>query len=84
MALGRNAAQAICNVFPDASFDEDDFDEDAYYAALGTRPPLPVEELGPSYQKAVELFSLCTMEEARKRPAAAHIVDVLEAEGPAP
>ncbi|XP_072841992.2 lymphokine-activated killer T-cell-originated protein kinase [Pogona vitticeps] len=67
----------------DASFDEDDFDEDAYYAALGTRPPLNVEELGPSYQKAIELFSLCTMEEARKRPAAAHIVDVLEAEGSA-
>ncbi|XP_053239858.1 lymphokine-activated killer T-cell-originated protein kinase [Podarcis raffonei] len=65
----------------ESSFDEDDFDEDAYYAALGTRPPLNMEELDPSYQKVIELFSLCTMEEPEKRPAAAHIVDVLEAEG---
>ncbi|XP_044277052.1 lymphokine-activated killer T-cell-originated protein kinase isoform X1 [Varanus komodoensis] len=65
----------------EASFDEDDFDEDAYYAALGTRPPLNMEELGPSYQRVIELFSLCTMEDPRKRPAAAQIVAVLEAEG---
>ncbi|NXG70303.1 TOPK kinase, partial [Baryphthengus martii] len=32
------------------SFDEDCFDEDAYYAALGTRPPLNLEELDSSYQ----------------------------------
>ncbi|XP_042305133.1 lymphokine-activated killer T-cell-originated protein kinase [Sceloporus undulatus] len=65
----------------DASFDEDDFDEDAYYAALGSRPPLNMEALGPSYQKAIELFVLCTMEDARKRPPAAHIVAVLESDG---
>ncbi|XP_034277089.1 lymphokine-activated killer T-cell-originated protein kinase [Pantherophis guttatus] len=64
----------------DASFDEDDFDDDAYYAVLGTRPPLNMEELGPSYQRAVELFSLCTMEDPRHRPAAAQILDVLESE----
>ncbi|NXP50166.1 TOPK kinase, partial [Heliornis fulica] len=34
----------------DESFDEDCFDEEAYYAALGTRPPLNMEELDPSYQ----------------------------------
>ncbi|NWX93883.1 TOPK kinase, partial [Nothoprocta pentlandii] len=34
----------------DASFDEDDFDEDAYYAALGTRPALNLAELDASYQ----------------------------------
>lgn len=71
----------VCHVSVESSFDEDDFDEDAYYAALGTRPPLNMEELDPSYQKVIELFSLCTMEEPGKRPAAAHIVDVLEAEG---
>lgn len=65
----------------DASFEDEDFDEDAYYEALGTRPPLNVEELDPSYQKIIELFSLCTIEDPRKRPAAAQIVDVLEAEG---
>ncbi|NXL93013.1 TOPK kinase, partial [Alectura lathami] len=35
----------------DESFDEDDFDEEAYYAALGTRPPLNMEELDLSYQQ---------------------------------
>ncbi|XP_053106628.1 lymphokine-activated killer T-cell-originated protein kinase [Hemicordylus capensis] len=64
----------------DASFDEEDFDEDAYYAALGTRPPLNMELLGPSYQKVIELFSLCTIEDPRKRPAAAQVVVVLETE----
>uniref|UniRef100_A0A2D4LBX8 Protein kinase domain-containing protein n=1 Tax=Micrurus spixii TaxID=129469 RepID=A0A2D4LBX8_9SAUR len=64
----------------DAFFDEADFDDDAYYAVLGTRPPLNMEELGPSYQRAVELFSLCTMEDPRNRPAAAQILDVLESE----
>lgn len=64
----------------DDDFDDDDFDDTAYYEALGTRPPLNVEELGPSYQKVIELFSLCTIEDPTKRPAAAQIVDVLEAE----
>ncbi|NWY22459.1 TOPK kinase, partial [Aphelocoma coerulescens] len=30
------------------SFSEESFDEDSYYAALGTRPPLPPEALDPS------------------------------------
>uniref|UniRef100_A0A8D0H0J2 PDZ binding kinase n=1 Tax=Sphenodon punctatus TaxID=8508 RepID=A0A8D0H0J2_SPHPU len=68
----------------DASFDEDDFDEEAYYAALGTRPALNMEQLDQSYQKVIELFSVCTSEDPRKRPAAAQIVDVLEAEVPQP
>ncbi|XP_054842113.1 lymphokine-activated killer T-cell-originated protein kinase [Eublepharis macularius] len=63
----------------DASFDEDDFDESAYYEALGTRPLLNVEELGPLYQNVIELFSVCTFEDPKKRPAAALIVDCLEA-----
>nr|XP_056708471.1 lymphokine-activated killer T-cell-originated protein kinase [Euleptes europaea] len=68
----------------DASFDEDDFDESAYYDALGTQPPLNVEELGPPYQNVIELFSLCTLEDPKKRPSAALIVDCLEAEGSIP
>ncbi|NXP71633.1 TOPK kinase, partial [Ramphastos sulfuratus] len=35
----------------DESFDEDSFDEEAYYAALGTRPALNMEELDQSYQQ---------------------------------
>ncbi|KAL8184953.1 UNVERIFIED_CONTAM: hypothetical protein K2H54_033296 [Gekko kuhli] len=65
----------------DASFDEDDFDESAYFEAIGTRPPLNVEELGPLYQNVIELFSLCTFEDPKKRPGAALIVDCLEAQG---
>ncbi|NXI41126.1 TOPK kinase, partial [Galbula dea] len=34
----------------DESFDEDCFDEEAYYSALGTRPALNMEELDSSYQ----------------------------------
>ncbi|XP_041661220.1 lymphokine-activated killer T-cell-originated protein kinase homolog [Cheilinus undulatus] len=54
------------------------FDEDEYYARLGTRPPLDVEALGSSYQRMVELFCLCTEEDPKKRPSAAQIVQVLE------
>nr|XP_033791417.1 lymphokine-activated killer T-cell-originated protein kinase isoform X1 [Geotrypetes seraphini] len=64
----------------DESFDEDDFDDDAYYEALGTRPPLNMEELDESYQKVIELFSVCTNEDAKERPSAAQIVEVVEAQ----
>ncbi|KAJ8275155.1 hypothetical protein COCON_G00097800 [Conger conger] len=62
----------------DDSFDEADFDEDLYYESLGTRPALDTESLGPSYQRMVELFCLCTNEDPRKRPSAAQIVQVLQ------
>lgn len=58
--------------------DSESFDEDAYYARLGTRPALDAEALGPSYRSMVELFYLCTEEEAKKRPSAAQIVQALE------
>ncbi|POI26710.1 hypothetical protein CIB84_009541 [Bambusicola thoracicus] len=66
----------------DESFDEDDFDEEAYYAALGTRPALNMDELDSSYQQVIELFSICTSEDPKKRPSAAHVVAVLEASLP--
>ncbi|GCC16830.1 lymphokine-activated killer T-cell-originated protein kinase homolog [Chiloscyllium punctatum] len=59
------------------SFD-DSFDEDAYYAALGTRPALSMEELDDSYRQVVELFVVCTNENPKKRPSAAEIVEELE------
>ncbi|XP_007517316.1 lymphokine-activated killer T-cell-originated protein kinase isoform X2 [Erinaceus europaeus] len=62
----------------DKTFDESDFDDEAYYAALGTRPPINMEELGDSYQKVIELFSVCTNEDPKDRPSAAHIVEALE------
>lgn len=62
----------------DESFDDDDFDEDAYYESLGTRPPLDTGTLGSAYQKMVELFCLCTEEDPGKRPSATHIVQALE------
>lgn len=62
----------------DATFNESDFDDEAYYAALGTRPSVNMEELDESYQKVIELFSVCTNEDPKDRPSAAHIVDALE------
>uniref|UniRef100_A0A8C5MGJ3 PDZ binding kinase n=1 Tax=Leptobrachium leishanense TaxID=445787 RepID=A0A8C5MGJ3_9ANUR len=60
------------------SFDEQDFDEDAYYEALGTRPPLNIEELDHSYRKVIELFLVCTSEDPKERPSAADILEFLE------
>ncbi|XP_069830079.1 lymphokine-activated killer T-cell-originated protein kinase [Dendropsophus ebraccatus] len=62
------------------SFDEDDFDEDAYYEALGTRPPLNMDELDDAYQRVIELFFMCSSEDPKERPSAAQIVAALEAE----
>ncbi|XP_078397435.1 lymphokine-activated killer T-cell-originated protein kinase homolog [Cetorhinus maximus] len=62
----------------DSLDDEDSFDEDAYYAALGTRPALNMEELDDSYRQAIELFLVCTNEDPKKRPSAAQIVEELE------
>ncbi|KAF6096015.1 PDZ binding kinase [Phyllostomus discolor] len=62
----------------DKTFDESDFDDEAYYAALGTRPAINMEELDETYQKVIELFSVCTNEDPRDRPSAAHIVEALE------
>lgn len=56
----------------DSEYDDDEtsFDESEYEAALGTRPPLPKENLGPEYQSLIELFCACTDEDPTKRPSA--------------
>ncbi|XP_073529020.1 lymphokine-activated killer T-cell-originated protein kinase [Phyllobates terribilis] len=64
----------------DDSFDEDDFGEDAYFEALGTRPPLNADELDNSYQRVIELFFMCSSEDPKERPSAALIVEALQAE----
>lgn len=61
---------------------EEDFDEDAYYERLGTRPSLDAEALGAAYRRMVELFYLCTEEDPKKRPSAAQIVQALESNAP--
>ena len=62
----------------DKTFDESDFDDDAYYAALGTRPPINREELDETYQRIIELFSVCTEEDPKGRPSATHAVEASE------
>ncbi|XP_063771093.1 lymphokine-activated killer T-cell-originated protein kinase isoform X2 [Pseudophryne corroboree] len=64
----------------DDSFEEDDFDEDAYFEALGTRPPLNMDELDESYLQVIELFFMCTSEDPKERPSASQIVEALEGE----
>ncbi|KAM6138635.1 lymphokine-activated killer T-cell-originated protein kinase isoform 2-T2 [Phoenicopterus ruber ruber] len=66
----------------DESFFEDSAAEEAYYSALGTRPALNLEELDPSYQQMIDLFSVCTHEDPKQRPSAACIVAALEASLP--
>lgn len=66
----------------DDSMDEVDFDEDAYYEKLGTRPALDSASLGGAYQKMVELFCLCTEEDPEKRPSASQILQALESSAP--
>ncbi|XP_054618092.1 lymphokine-activated killer T-cell-originated protein kinase homolog [Dunckerocampus dactyliophorus] len=61
---------------------EESFDEDAYYARLGTRPALDAEALGDCYRRMVELFYVCTEEDPKKRPSAAQIVKALESNAP--
>ncbi|KAI4552695.1 hypothetical protein MJT46_017346 [Ovis ammon polii x Ovis aries] len=45
---------------------------------LGMRPPITMEELGETYQRGTELFSMCTDEDPKGRPAAAHPVEAPE------
>ena len=37
-----------------------------------------MEELDETYQKVIELFSVCTNEDPKDRPSAARIVEALE------
>ncbi|XP_029281848.1 lymphokine-activated killer T-cell-originated protein kinase homolog [Cottoperca gobio] len=61
---------------------EESFDEDGYYERLGTRPAVDAEALGGSYRRVLELFYLCTEEDAKRRPSAAQIVQALESNAP--
>ncbi|CAN8205166.1 unnamed protein product [Coccothraustes coccothraustes] len=66
----------------DSSCSEDSWDESAFRAALGSRPPLPAEALREAAQAPVrELFCACTARLPRQRPPAARIVSALQAQG---
>ena len=62
----------------DKTFDEGDFDDDAYYAALGTRPPVNMEELDETHQRIIELFSVCAEEDPTGCPSATHTLEASE------
>ncbi|XP_078712883.1 lymphokine-activated killer T-cell-originated protein kinase [Lampetra fluviatilis] len=59
---------------------EDSFDDEEYYAALGSRPALNMEELDESYARVIDLFVACTDEDPQKRPSAENIVRMLQEE----
>eukprot|EP00092_Neocalanus_flemingeri_P009630 GFUD01010367.1.p1 GENE.GFUD01010367.1~~GFUD01010367.1.p1 ORF type:complete len:343 (+),score=130.20 GFUD01010367.1:59-1087(+) len=68
---------------PDSDDEDDDIDdsvcEEAFRAALGTRPPLPdSSQLDQSYRTVLEIFFAATNEDPEKRPSAAEILDLLE------
>ena len=59
------------------SFDED-AGEDAYLAALGTRPPLPNKDFDPSFMAIIGVFACCTETDYKKRPSAEQVVKAFE------
>jgi len=56
----------------------------AYYAALGTRPPLPpeVSAAGEAYRLPLQLLYACTQREPRQRPSARQVARQLVRSNP--
>lgn len=50
---------------------------DAYYEALGTRPPMPDFDYSPEYDPTIGTFICCTIEDYKKRPSARQILSSL-------
>ena len=72
-------------VVPDSDDEDEDEDvddsmyEEAFRAALGTRPALPDSvKLDQSYRTVLEIFFAATNEDPAKRPSAEDILDLLE------
>jgi len=70
-------------IVPDSEEDDEDEDdsiyEEAFRAALGTRPPLPDSiQLDESYRTVLEVFFAATNEDPKKRPSAEEILELLE------
>ncbi|NXA16661.1 TOPK kinase, partial [Sapayoa aenigma] len=63
---------------PEDSLSEESWDEDSFYAALGTRPALDTSRLDPSYGSVIRLFRACTAPEPGNRPSAARILEFLQ------
>lgn len=49
-----------------------------YLKFSGTRPPLPSIELGPEYDRTLEIFYVCTDQDLNTRPSARGIVRFFE------
>ena len=57
---------------------DDEEDPEEYREALGTRPPLPEEDLDmTTFRPLIELFCCCTSEDPTERPSAEQVVDAL-------
>ena len=70
-------------VVPDSDEEDEDVDdsvyEEAFRAALGTRPPLPDSaKLDQSYRTILEIFFAATNEDPGKRPSAEDIINLLD------
>jgi len=70
-------------VVPDSDEEDEDVDdsvyEEAFRAALGTRPPLPDSvKLDQSFRTVLEIFFAATNEDPDKRPSAEEIIGLLE------
>lgn len=63
---------------PHKIFFDNDFVNEAYYVALGTRPLISMDELDKTYQKIIKLFLTCTKEGPKACLFAAHIVEAFK------
>ncbi|XP_063983668.1 lymphokine-activated killer T-cell-originated protein kinase homolog [Diachasmimorpha longicaudata] len=63
------------NETPNGSFNDDLMGlEEKIRAKYGTRPALPAIEIGPEYDKILEIFFICTDQDQKTRPTAKGVV----------
>ena len=79
LALHSPHVDKLCCDDDDEDDDNDEsLDEEAFRAALGTRPPLPDSfDYDQSYRAVLEIFFAATEEDPEKRPSASEILQML-------
>ena len=61
------------------SYESEDYvNEDAYTAALGTRPALPHRVFDPTFLPIIGIFACCTEMDYKNRPNAEQVVHAFE------